>query len=351
MARLPRFDRLDDRIPHVRFLSNGSYTVAITSAGSGYSSSRGVALTGWSPDRTEDGLGTFLYLRDRDDGAVWSATYQPTRVVADPREAISTAGRVRFTRVDHEIETVLELCVDPARDCEIRRLVVTNRSSRERRIEVTSYAEIVLAPLATQHGHPAFAKLFVQTEYDAAGETLLASRRPRGRGERRTWAAHRLIGEGSVEHETDRARFIGRGRTLGAPAALMTTTPLSGTTGNVLDPLFSLRRTLSLAPGASARLDLVLAFGDSREQALGFVGIDPRAIDAVFEAAVEHEREMRKRSKIRDRQAESLQELAGHALYCDPELVPGERRPAEKAYLAALGLEAAPVAPPIAPST
>src|SRR5256885_10811522 len=114
MARLPRFDRLDDRAPHVRFLSNGAYTVAVTGACSGYSSCRGRALTGWIPDRIEDALGAYVYLRELDDGAFWSAAHQPTRIEADSREAIATPGVVDFRRVDRGLSTRLEICVDPS---------------------------------------------------------------------------------------------------------------------------------------------------------------------------------------------------------------------------------------------
>ena len=339
------FSRLNDPVPHARVLSNGAYTVLFTGAGSGYSACRGSALTSWSADRTEDRAGLFVYLRDLERGAFWSAGHQPVCAPAESYEAASSPGKVRIERLDHEIATRLEVCVDPERDLEIRTIVLENRSSRPRTIEVTSYAEIVVASLAAHHGHPAFSKLFVQTEFVPEAEVLLASRRPRGHDERRLWLAHGISGGGALEYETDRVRFIGRGGSLVKPLALASQAPLSATVGNVLDPVFALRRVARLDRGASARFDLLLSFGESREAVLAAIGEAWGRIDDAFARAGENEAALRRRFGVSDEDAEGLQELAGRMLYGDSSITASRGATApvgsRTAYLKALGVDVA----------
>src|SRR5208283_4117867 len=85
-------------------------------------------------------------------------------------------------------------------------------------IDLTSYAEVVLGSAAADSAHPAFSKMFVQTEFVAGGGTLLATRRSREPAEPQAWLFHfsTLEGKavGDLQFETDRARFLGRGREL-----------------------------------------------------------------------------------------------------------------------------------------
>jgi N,N'-diacetylchitobiose phosphorylase len=253
--------------PGSRVLSNGRWSTILTAAGGGFSAWGGYALTRWAPDRTRDADGFFVY-RDADSGDAWSAGHQPVGRAADAYEARLDGGRAEIVRVDGEIETRLEVCVAPARDVELRRVTLVNHGDRARVVELTTYAEVVLNTPAGDAGHPAFSKLFVQTGWWAKREALVAWRRPRSPEDEPLCLAHRLVGEGAiVGHETDRARFLGRGRTTAAPAALDADARLSGTVGNVLDPVFALRRRVELAPGASATVVAVLAAGRTREVA------------------------------------------------------------------------------------
>src|SRR5207244_3040356 len=122
-------------------------------------------------------------LRDVRSGLVWSAAYHPT--CREPEEYLVTflPERAVFRRRDDEIETQLEIAVSPEDDVEVRRLSLTNRSDRPREIEVTSYAEPVLGPAADDLAHPAFGKLFLETEYVPHSAALVCHRgglRPRG---------------------------------------------------------------------------------------------------------------------------------------------------------------------------
>ncbi|CAA9370459.1 MAG: GH94, partial [uncultured Gemmatimonadetes bacterium] len=249
-------------------LSNGRYAVLVTPAGSGYSALDGYALTRWTADPTRDADGFFLYIRDLGTGAVWSAGYQPTRHAPAHYEVRAEDGCVEIVRVDDNVEARTRIFVAAQHDIEIRRVTLTNQGAGTRRLELTSYAEVVLNTPAADAGHPAFSKLFVQTAYLPEHQALLAWRRLRSPDDRPLWLLHRLdvqgAGESELEYETDRVRFIGRGRTLAAPQALDPGARLAGTTGNVLDSVLSLRRVVELAPGASAQVTMALGAGETR---------------------------------------------------------------------------------------
>ena len=247
-----RFRSPHTRVPHTQFLSNGNYVTSVTNAGGGASVWRGLPVTRWRRDATRDADGQFIYLRDVRSGDVWSATFQPTRREPDDYDVTFSADRATFRRRDDDISTQLDVAVSTEDDVEVRRITVRNHGTRIREIDVTSYAEIVLTSAANDLAHPAFGKLFVETEYLADSAALLCHRRPRDPGDAGAWAFHALSLEGRpqgpVEWETDRARFLGRGRSPARPQAL-DGRALSGTTGVVLDPIVSLRQRIRLAPG------------------------------------------------------------------------------------------------------
>ena len=249
-------------------LSNGRYEVLISDTGSGVSSLDGLALTRWHADPVEDDLGTVVYLRDLDNAHFWSLGYQPTRTPAGVYRTEVSGGSFLLEREDEGIAARLQVSVAVDADLELRRIELHNASSRVRRIEVTSYLEVVLYHAGADDAHPAFAKLFVQTERDAEHGALLAHRRPRAGYERWPWLVHALVGAPLREWETDRMRFLGRGRTPARPAALLDTPPLSGNIGNVLDAVMSLRTVVELAPGESTELQFLTGAAQGRSEAL-----------------------------------------------------------------------------------
>ena len=264
------FNSPSSRTPEVHLLSNGRYHIAVTNAGGGYSRWRDLAVSRWREDGTRDCWGTFIYLRDTATGEFGSVTYQPTLRRSDTYEVNFAGGRAEFRQRQGELEIRTEICLSAIDDVEFRRVTVTNHSDRERSIELTSYAEVVLADPRADAAHPVFSNLFVQTEFVQENSTLLCSRRPRSEGERRPWLWHSMLGQegGEITYETDRARFVGRSRTPVSPAAMTDSSPLSGTVGSVLDPIVSLRRTFKLAPKGMVRVDFLLGVTESRDAAL-----------------------------------------------------------------------------------
>ncbi len=346
----PALARLHDAAPHVRILSNGRYWTAVSGAGSGLSQCGAVALTRWAGDRIADHDGVLIYLRDPVSGEVWSLGAAPVGAVGGTFFARSATGAVTLGRRHEGIEATCEVTVAADTDAEVRRIVLRNRTTTARTIEVTVYAEIIAGHRGSDDAHPAFAKLFVETAFDVASHALTARRRPRSSDETALWAAAALTGEGDLQLETDRCRFIGRGRHLQSPAALAAAAALSGTTGSVLDPVFALRRSVALLPGAEATLNWILAAGTSKEQVVAAVSTlrERAASDAggkeLSKAAAAAERARRRRFTLSNEQAELAQELAGAMLYTHPALAatPGEREAAIAASspLPGLGLAA-----------
>jgi cellobiose phosphorylase len=317
------FTEPDTQLPEVHLLSNGRYHVMVTHAGGSYSRWRDLAVTRWREDATTDGWGTFIYLRDRDTGRYWSTAHQPTLRRADHYAAIFVQGRAEYRRRDQAIEAHTEISVSPEDDVEIRRVTLTNQSSRSRHIEVTSYTEVVLAPLNTDLAHRAFSNLFVQTEILAELQAILCTRRPRTPGEQVPWMFHLLAAPGAVadvaSYETDRVRFIGRGRTAINPLALERDSPLdlSNTAGAVLDPSVAIRRTLTLSPDESASVQIISGVADTRAAALALIEkyCDRHFVERAFEMAWFQSQEVLRHLNATEADAQVFGRLASSVVY------------------------------------
>jgi cyclic beta-1,2-glucan synthetase len=316
------FDTPTSRVPHIHLLSNGRYHVAISNAGGGFSRWRDLAVTRWREDTTRDCWGTFVYFRDAATGEFWSATYQPTLRPTEQYEVIFAGARAEYRHRRSNLEIRTEICVSPEDDVELRRVTLTNHSNLERSIELTSYAEVVLANAGADAAHPVFSNLFVQTEFVRAKAAILCTRRPRSEGEMRPWLLHSMVGEEGARDElsceTDRARFIGRSRTPIAPAAMEGDSSLSNTAGSVLDPIVSLRRTFGLAPQQTVRVDFVLGVTETREAALTLVEKyrDRLVIDRCFDLAGTDP--ALNELGVTDADAELYGQIAGALIYADP---------------------------------
>jgi cyclic beta-1,2-glucan synthetase len=309
--------------PEVHLLSNGNYHVAISSAGGGYSRWRDLAVTRWREDATRDCWGTFIYLRDLGTGEFWSSTYQPTLRTTSSYEAIFTQARAEFRQCHASLEIHTEISVSPEDDVELRRITITNRSSNKRHIELTSYAEVVLALQSSDTSHPAFNNLFVQTDYVKASSALFCTRRARSKEERPPWLFHMMVGQGGEQGaltcETDRARFIGRNGTLSNPLVLQNRLPLSGTVGSVLDPIVSLRRTVTLLPHETAIIDCVLGVSESQDLAQGLVEKyqSSRMADRALDLAWTHNQVTLRHLNVTEAEAQLYGRLAGALIYAD----------------------------------
>ncbi len=314
--------------PQVHFLSNGRYGALITSAGAGYScwqdteSASSIDLTRWRADTTREDWGTWVYLQDMESGDLWSASYQPTAAPPKGQDVQFYPHMAEFRRSDHGIGLTMEITVAPDDDVEIRRISLTNHTDRVRRIALTSYGEIILAPQSADARHPAFNKMFIESEYLPETNTLLFWRRPRSMSEEPIYLAHSAVvslgHKTTGAHETDRARFLGRGQTLRAPAALNPSGGgLSGTTGATLDPIMALRQDVELQPHASVQVSFITLAARSRDKALGIARRyrDTRVIVRAFEQARARAESELRQLELTTTDLERIQQLLSVLVY------------------------------------
>lgn len=313
-------------IPEVQLLSNGRYHVMITNAGGGYSRWKDIAVTRWREDSTCDNWGAFCYIRDVTSGEFWSTAYQPTLKQSEHYEAIFSDARAEFRCRNHDFDMHTEIAVSPEDDIELRRITITNRSRTRRAIDVTSYAEVVLASSAADALHPAFSNLFVQTEIIQERQAILCARRPRSLDEHAPWMFHLMAAHGAdigaISFETDRLRFIGRGNTVANPQAMSGPAALSGSQGSVLDPIVAIRYRITLDPEESTTINIVSGIGDTRDVCLGLVEKyqDRRLADRVFELAWTHSQVVLRQINATESDAQLYGHLAGSVIYAHSSL-------------------------------
>lgn len=321
------FSNVRTPLPEVQLLSNGRYHVMVTHAGGSYSRWKDLAVTRWREDTTCDNWGSFCYLRDESSGEIWSTAYQPTLKQPQHYEVIFSEGRAEFRRRDFigdgDFETYTEIVVSPEDDIELRRVRITNRAHTSRTITATSYAEVVLAVPVADMLHPAFSKLFVQTEIDEKYQAILCTRRPRSATEQTSWMFHMMTTHGvdvnAISYETDRMQFIGRGHTAADPQALSSTSSgmLSGSQGSVLDPIVAIRHAITLGPEQTITLDIVSGIGETRADAISLIGRyqDKRLADRVFNVAWTHAQVALRQLNASEADAQLYGHLANSILY------------------------------------
>lgn len=309
--------------PSTHLLSNGHYTVMLTAAGGGYSAWNGVAINRWREDATGVNWGSFVFLRDIGSGATWTTGYMPA--VAEPASysAVFCEEKAEFHRTDGKVTTSMECLVSTEDNAEARRVTIINNGFTARMIELTTYMELALAPFAADDAHPAFSKLFIETEYVEELTTLLATRRRRSPTDPEVWVAQFILGQGpainEVEYETSRAQFLGQGNDVTSASAMTGDAVLSKTTGAVLDPVFAQRRRVRVLPGQQVCCTIWTLVADSREAVLDMV--DRHRQQAACERArilawTQSRIQLRHLSIDID-EADLFQRLAGHLIYAN----------------------------------
>lgn len=312
--------------PEVQLLSNGRYHVMLTNAGGGYSTWKDLAVTRWREDRTCDRWGMFCFLCDVTTRDFWSASYQPVCSPTPKYETIFSEGRVEFRTQTRNWDTHSEITVSPEDDIELRRIRITNRSKFRRSLDVTSYAEVVIAPAAADAHHPAFSNLFVQTEILSEQQAILCSRRPRAQSEQQPWMLHMLAVPkthlGEISYETDRMQFIGRENSITSPQAMAGRADyfsgaLSNSQGAVLDPIVAIRCRITLDPEESLVLNYVLGMGETKEDVLGLLEKyqDHRIAERVFDLAWTHGQVLLRQFNASEADAQLYSKLAGSIIH------------------------------------
>ena len=310
-------------IPEVQLLSNGRYNVMITSAGGGYSRWKDISITRWREDSTCDNWGTFCYIHDASSGELWSMAYQPTIKRSNNYEAIFSEGRAEFRRQDKNFNILTEIVVSPEDDIELRRIHLTNSSRVKRTLDLTSYAEVVLASSAQDDLHPAFSNLFVQTEILKERQAILCTRRPRSPEEKTLWMFHMMVIRGvkaeKISFETDRLKFIGRGETINAPIAVKDSSLLSNSEGSVLDPIVAIKYQLLIGPEETIIIDMITGIGENRDIAIRLIDKyqDRRMANRAFELAWTHNQILLRQINASEADAQLYGRLANSIIYAN----------------------------------
>jgi len=318
-------------IPEVQLLSNGRYHVMVTNAGGSYSRWKNLAITRWREDSTCDNWGAFCYIRDLSPNSVngkkgmyWSNTYQPTLEKGEKYEAVFSQGRADFHTTHNDIETHTEIVVSPEDDIEMRRVLITNLSGVRKTIEVTSYAEVVLASPDSDLMQQAFSSLFVQTEILPLQHAILCTRRPRSDEEQSPWMFHLMTLQGKepveISYETDRLEFIGRANTTVNPKAMNIPGKLSGKQGSVLDPIVAIRYKIILEPEETLTIDMVIGVAETKEicKSLADKYQDRHHKDRVFELSWTHSQVVLRQINASEADAQLYGRLASSVIFTNP---------------------------------
>jgi len=301
--------------PRIAILGHVPFTTIVTNAGGGETRYGDIVINRWRSDPTLDDRGQWCYVNDITARRLWSASYQP--VCAEPswyRVSFQRDSAV-FNRRDGDIETKMEIVVSPTNATEARRITLTNHSAQLHEIELTSYAEIVITSAYADRHHPAFQNLFVQTEWIRERNAILAMRRPRSAENKAVWCGHMLsIADtaGSVSCETDRAKFIGRGRSVRNPAAMDVPGELSGEVGSVLDPVFAIRARVVIPPGGSVEATFTTFVSSSRDHVMPIVDLYRSSSWDHFQTQQESDR---RNPDVTEEEEGLYQDLAGALLF------------------------------------
>ena len=318
------YNEPDYVLPRAHILSNGSYSVMVTDRGTGFSRSNMYDVTRWREDVTLDNYGVFFYIRNTNTNTAWSSTYAPINKRPDMYNVVFTSGVAKYHRKDENIDTVTEVVVSSGDNAEIRRVTLVNHGDEACVLEVSSYYELVLAQHGADVAHPVFSNLFIRTEFVPELNCLIANRRPRSENDKTIWSVNLMTLEGEalggLQYETDRFKFIGRGRDVSKPLVLEQSKPLTNTVGPVLDPIMSMRYMIKIEPGKMAKLNLVAAVGESREAVLDIASkyLKQDIIPEEFNLAATRSRVEARYLNLKPSDIEFYQELISHILFISP---------------------------------
>ncbi len=322
---IPRvFKTLNRELPKVHILSNGNYSVMLTDKGTGYSKNKMTAVTRWREDAVLDQYGMFFYIRNLNTNALCSAAYAPLNVLPEQYKVIFNADKAIYRRTDGLLQTTMEVAVASGDNSELRRISIKNNGDVACEIEIMSYFEVLLTSLSADKAHPAFSNLFIETQFDPDRNCIIANRRPRSEMEKGLWLGHSAVlpggSIGSLEYETDRMKFIGRGHTLKSPIAIENMKPLSNTTGPVLDPMMSLKYRISIGAGRTVQVSFVSVVSETNESLSALLDkyATPAAIEGAFQLALTRSHVENRYLNIGATKLQLYQDMMSNLLFLSP---------------------------------
>ena len=276
------YDHISD-VPEVSVLSNSKYSIVINDRGNGFSRYETIQLNRYRKVSEQD-YGIYLYIKDMDTGKIWSNTYAPTNIKPDKYDVVFATDRVKFIRQDEDITTTTEIIVTKKHNAEIRKYTFVNKGNKVKNLELTSYLEAIIEPNPDDIGHRAFKNLFVSSKYDIETNSLIMCRH--NNIEDKSYLVNRLIVDKQKStFETERANFVGRNRTVENPIIL--NNKLSNEDGTNIDPVMSLRNTITVKPDKKVVVYFISGYGKSREQIMDIINSynSKHKIESAFEYA------------------------------------------------------------------
>jgi cyclic beta-1,2-glucan synthetase len=312
-------------LPVSHLLSNGNFTTMIDNAGSGFNLfERDIQVTRWREDPLTNQYGTYIYIKDLENNALWSCTYQPTHVEPDEYEVIFNSDKVEYRLKQNKIITVMEVTVAQEENVEIRRISFTNISNKRKSLYVTSYGEACLNTQRADTAHPAFSKMFIESEYDDENETIYIQRRPRSKKENPLYLFHTLLLSTcweKTQFDTSRYTFIGRAKDLSSPLA-MQELRLASTKGLVLDPVFSLRSKIEIDPFESETITFItgVAHGEEDVKRISKLYREFHQVQRAFEMSWSKSSVEIRNEKFTPKHANYYQLIGNAILFQNPEM-------------------------------
>ncbi|KAA8669438.1 cyclic beta 1-2 glucan synthetase [Clostridium sp. WLY-B-L2] len=267
-----KYNNAKTDVPEVNVISSGRYSLMITNSGSGYSKMEDTMLYRYREDVVTNDTGMFFYIKNINSNEYWSAAYEPCKGIPEEYEVVFSPDKSEFKRKDGNLRTHMKITVSHEDSGEIRKISITNMSNSVREVEITSYLEVTLSSYNADLVHPAFGKLFIQTEFIQNPTCIIAGRRSRNAGEQKKWLVQTIAVEGeragTIQYETNRDNFIGRGRNLVNPRAMDNDVQLTKSVGAVIDPIISLRVRIRIEPGRTGKVAYSTMLADSKENAV-----------------------------------------------------------------------------------
>lgn len=322
ISDISHFDTPMTSIPMTQLLSNGNYSIMVTNSGSGFSRFQDVDITRWRADATCDNWGTYFYIRDVERKETICNAYHPLNKPSASYYVNFSNHKVTIKKKESGLDITTEIVVSPEDNVEIRYLTISNQSLRPRDLELTSYVEIALAPHMADRAHPAFSKMFIETEAAKCG--LIAHRKKRSEEDEEHWCVHVMATSEKVPtactFETSRERFIGRNRSLTDPQFLEN--GLSNTQGCVLDPIFSLQKKMRIDPAKQIKVSYIIGYASNKEESLKLIDKYQHleASKRVIEMSWTHAELDLRRLHITVDDAKLFQRLCSNMIYSDIQL-------------------------------
>lgn len=246
--------------PWINVISNGNFGFNVSENGVSYSwykNSRENKITNWSNDPIEDGESEEIYLRNEENGKVWSISPKPVR---DEGEYIIAHG-FGYSIFEHEFEGVIgKATMFAAKEHSAKLCIVKlkNNTRTQRKISITYYARMVLGV------NPEQTAQYISTYYNTDNQYIYANN-PYSKHFNKLYAYLKIIGGNDISYTGNRKEFFGRGGSVECPKALKRIR-LSNTVGSGYDPCISMNCKFNLQPEEERYLTIIFGEDESIEK-------------------------------------------------------------------------------------